>query len=99
MSIAADQIQLKESSVEVKLTANSVDLTCDPATLKLSTSSGIELNNSPASAKFAASGIELSSTPASVKVAASGIELSNAAANIKLSPVSVNVNNGALEVI
>lgn len=99
ITVNQNDIQLKESSIEIQLTNNSIDLTCSPATVKLTTSSGIELNNSPANAKITASGLELSSTPASVKVSPVKIELSNGAANVKLSPVSVNVNNGALEVI
>ncbi|MBD6618222.1 hypothetical protein FNW02_20945 [Komarekiella sp. 'clone 1'] len=99
ITIRADNIQLQESGIEVKLTANSIDLTCAPATIKLSTSSGIELSNLPATAKFSSSGMEMSATPASLKISPAAIELSNTAANIKISPVAVNVNNGALEVI
>jgi Type VI secretion system/phage-baseplate injector OB domain len=99
VTIDASSISLKESSIEVKLTAGSIDLTCSPATVKLSTASGIELGNAPANAKFSASGIELAVTPAAVKISPAAIELSNGAANVKLSPISVNVNNGALEVI
>jgi uncharacterized protein involved in type VI secretion and phage assembly len=99
VTITADDIQLKESAIETKLTANSIDLICSPATIKLSTSSGIELNNSPANTKLNASGIELSATVPKVTITPAAIELSNAAANVKLSPLTVNVNNGALEVI
>lgn len=99
ITITASDIQHKESSVEVKLTGSSIDLICNPATLKLATASGIELNNAPANAKFNSSGIELSATVPSVKLTPAQIELSNTAANVKLSPISVNVNNGALEVI
>lgn len=99
MTINQNDIQLKESAIEINLTNNSIDLTCSPASVKLKTTSGIELNNSPANAKLTASGIELTTTPSNIKMSPGVIELSNAAANIKLSPVSVNVNNGALEVI
>jgi Type VI secretion system/phage-baseplate injector OB domain len=99
VTITSDMIQQKESSVETKLTANTIDLICNPATIKLATSSGIELNNSPANAKFSSTGINLSTTPVSIELNPGKIELSNSAANIKLSPVTVNVNNGALEVI
>jgi len=99
VTLTADKIQLKQSAIEAVLTSNSIDLTCNPATIKLSTASGIELANSPATAKLSSSGIELSTTPAQVKVSPGAIELSNSAANVKLSPVSVNVNNGALEVM
>lgn len=99
VTITADSIELKESAITVKLTASSIELDCMPAKIALSTASGIELSNAPASAKFSASGIELGATSASVKVSPATIELSNAAANIKLSPISVSINNGALEVI
>jgi Type VI secretion system/phage-baseplate injector OB domain len=99
VTIAQDNILIKEGAIEAKLTQNSIELTCSPATMKLSTASGIELNNSPSNAKISASGIELGATPATVKITPGSIELSNTAANVKLSPVSVNVNNGALEVI
>ncbi|MEB3283261.1 MAG: phage baseplate assembly protein V [Lyngbya sp.] len=98
VTIASDSIQLKESSIEIKLTANSIEMNCNPATLKLSTSSGVEIANPPAKAKVSSSGVELSSTPGNIKIAPSGIELNYPIANIKLSPVGVNVNNGALEV-
>jgi hypothetical protein len=98
VTLTADKIQLKQSAIEAVLTSNSIDLTCNPATVKLSTASGIELADSPATAKLSSSGIELSTTPAQVKVSPGAIELSNGAANVKLSPASVNVNNGALEV-
>jgi Type VI secretion system/phage-baseplate injector OB domain len=99
VTIAADNIHHQESNVELKLTASDINLNCNPATLKLSTSSGIELANNPAQGKFSTSGIELASASAAVKITPAQIELSNTAANVKLSPVSVNVNNGALEVI
>jgi phage gp45-like len=99
VTINADMIQQKESSVETKLTANTIDLICNPATIKLAASSGIELNNAPANAKLSSTGINLNTTPASVELTPAKIELSNSAANIKLLPVLVNVNNGALEVI
>ncbi len=98
ITIAKDNIQLKESSVEIKLTANTIDLIDNPSTIKLTTSD-IELANSAAKVKIAPSAIELSDTPATTKLAPSGIEISMGAAQIKLSPVSVSVNNGALEVI
>ncbi|MFH7026543.1 MAG: phage baseplate assembly protein V [Heteroscytonema crispum UTEX LB 1556] len=99
VTISQDNILIKEGAIEAKLTQNSIELTCSPATMKLSTASGIELNSSPSSAKLSASGIELGATAATVKITPASIELSNAAANVKLSPISVNVNNGALEVI
>ncbi|UBF28589.1 phage baseplate assembly protein V [Kovacikia minuta CCNUW1] len=99
ITISADTIQHKESNVEMKFTSGEIDLNCNPATLKLSTSSGIELANSSATAKLSTSGIELTSTPTTIKLTPAQIELTNTAATIKLSPVSVNVNNGALEVI
>jgi Type VI secretion system/phage-baseplate injector OB domain len=99
VTISQDNILIKEGAIEAKLTQNSIELTCSPATMKLTTASGIELNNSPSSAKLSASGIELGATPATVKITPASIELSNTAANVKLSPISVNVNNGALEVI
>jgi hypothetical protein len=99
VTITANNIELKESSVKVNLTESAIDLICNPATIKLSSSSSIELNNSPANAKFSSSGIELSATSPVVKITPSQIELNNGAADVKLSPVSVNVNNGALEVI
>ncbi len=98
ITVAKDNIQLKENSVEIKLTSNSIDLIDNPSTIKLTTSA-IELANNPAKVKIAPSAIELSHTPATTKLAPSGIEMSMGAASIKLSPVSVNVNNGALEVI
>jgi uncharacterized protein involved in type VI secretion and phage assembly len=99
VTITADTITLKESAIEIKLTGSAIDLTCNPATVKLSTGSGIELNNTPGNAKISSSGVELSATVPSVKLTPGSLELSNTAANIKLSPVTVNVNNGALEVI
>lgn len=99
VTITADTITLKESAIEIKLTGSSIDLTCSPATVKLATSSGIELNNAPGNAKINSSGVEMSATVPSVKLTPASLELSNTAANVKLSPVTVNVNNGALEVI
>jgi hypothetical protein len=99
VTITANNIEQKQTSVSTNLTSSTIDLTCNPATLKLSTASGIELANAPANAKFSASGIELTATPASIKMTPAQIELSNTAANIKLLPIAVNVNNGALEVI
>ncbi len=98
MTIATDSIQLKEKSVEVKLTGNSIELKNSPSQVKLS-ASAVEIANSSAKVKVAASGIELANAPGKVKVAPSGIDIGIAAASVKLSPVSVNVNNGALEVI
>jgi Type VI secretion system/phage-baseplate injector OB domain len=98
VTIATDNIQLKESSVEVKLTNSSIELVNNPATTKLTTS-GIELSNSPSTVKVTASGIELNSTPAAVKVAASGVDVnSGGLGSVKVSLASVNVNSGALEV-
>ncbi|BAY08533.1 phage baseplate assembly protein V [Calothrix sp. NIES-2098] len=99
VTITADTIELKESAIEIKLTANSIDLTCNPATVKLATASGIEVNNSPANTKWSSSGIASTTGVPKVELTPAAIELSNAAANVKLSPVTVNVNNGALEVI
>ncbi|MEB3294570.1 MAG: phage baseplate assembly protein V [Synechococcales bacterium] len=100
ITVNADNIEVKQGSVTTKWTASAIELTCSPAALKLTSASGIELTNTPATAKLSSSGIELGSTPAVVKIAPSGVELNGgAAASIKISPVSVNVNNGALEVI
>lgn len=99
ITISADSIELKESSVSTKLTANTIDLICNPATVKLSTSSGIELNNTPGNAKINSSGVELSATVPKITISPAEIDLNNTAADVKLSPISVNVNNGALEVI
>lgn len=99
VTIAGDSIQLKESSIEVKLTATTIDLNCNPAQVKLSTASGVEIANAPAKMTLASSGMELSATSATVKVAPTNLELSNGAASIRMSPASVNVNNGALEVL
>ena len=99
VTLAADSIQLKEQAIELKLTQNSIEMTCNPASMTLSTSEGISLTNSPASATLSSSGLELSSTPASVKIAASGVEANSGGLGaIKISPASVNVNSGALEV-
>lgn len=99
VTITADAIQLKESSIEVKLTGNSIELVCNPATVKLSTSAGIELANAPAKAVLSSSGVELSSSPASVKIGPAGVETqSGGLGSLKVSPASVNVNSGALEV-
>jgi hypothetical protein len=99
ITITADSIEQKQTSVKTNLTANTIDLICNPATIKLATASGIELNNAPANAKLNSSGIELSATVPKVALTPAQIELSNVASNIKLLPVGVNVNNGALEVI
>lgn len=99
VTMTAEDIELKQSAITVKLNATSIELNCAPAKIALSTSSGIELSNAPASAKFSASGVEIGSAAAGIKVSPASIELSNAAASIKLSPATVNVNNGALEVI
>lgn len=99
VTLAADNIQLKEQAIEIKLTQNSIELTCNPASVQLSTSAGITLSNNPATAKLSSSGIELSSTPASVKIGASGVDANSGGLGvIKISPASVNVNSGALEV-
>lgn len=99
VTLSKDSIQIKESNIEIKLTNNSIELKCNPATVQLSTSSGIELSNAPAKAKFNTSGVELSSTPASVKIGAAGVDAnSGAIGSIKISPASVNINSGALEV-
>jgi hypothetical protein len=99
VTLATDSIQLQESSIEVKLTDSTIELTCSPATMTLSTSSGIELANSPAATTLSSSGIELSSTPASVQIGAAGVEAkSGGLGNINVSTASVSVNNGALDV-
>jgi uncharacterized protein involved in type VI secretion and phage assembly len=83
VTLTADTIQLKEAAIEVQITNSSIELTCTPATLKLSTSSGIEIGN----------------TPASVKVSSSGVETSSGGlGSIAVSLGSVSINNGALEV-
>ncbi|NJK52396.1 MAG: hypothetical protein HC936_05410 [Leptolyngbyaceae cyanobacterium SU_3_3] len=99
ITISQSNIESKQTSVKTDLTATTIDLICNPATVKLSASAGIELNNTPANAKFNASGIELSATAPQIKMTPAQIEISNVASNIKLLPVGVNVNNGALEVI
>jgi hypothetical protein len=99
ITITQNNIESKQTSVKTNLTATTIDLICDPATVKLSSATGIELNNTPANAKLNNSGIELSTTAPQIKMTPAQIELSNIAANIKLLPVGVNVNNGALEVI
>lgn len=99
VTLAKDSIQLKEQSIEIKLTQNSIELACNPASVKLSTSAGITVANNPASAKFSSSGVELASTPASVKIGPAGVDASSGGLGaIKISPASVNVNSGALEV-
>lgn len=99
ITITASNIEQKQTSVTTNLTSNTIDLICNPATIKLAAASGIELNNAPANAKLNSSGIELSATVPKIAITPAQIELSNTAANIKLLPVAVNVNNGALEVI
>lgn len=99
VTLTADTIQLKEANITIDVTNNSIELTCNPAIVKLSTSSGIEVANSPAKGTWKSSGLELSSTPASVKVSAAGVESnSGGLGSVKVSPASVNVNSGALEV-
>jgi hypothetical protein len=98
VTIATNDIQLKESSVETKLTTSSIELINNPVTTKLTTS-GIELTNNPSAVKITASGIELNSTPAALKIAASGVDInSGGLGSVKVSLASVNVNSGALEV-
>jgi Type VI secretion system/phage-baseplate injector OB domain len=99
ITITQDNIESQQTSVKTNITSSAIDLICSPATVKLSTSSGIELDNAPANAKLNSSGIELTATVPQIKITPAQIELSNTAANIKLLPVAVNVNNGALEVI
>ncbi len=83
VTLTADTIQLKEAAIEVQITNSSIELTCTPATLKLSASSGIEMGN----------------TPASIKVSSSGVETSSGGlGSIAVSLGSVSINNGALEV-
>lgn len=99
VTLMADSIQLLERNIEVKLTDSSIELNCNPASITLSNSSGIELANSPATTTLSSSGIELSSTPASVTVGAAGVETkSGGLGNINISLTSVSVNNGALDV-
>ncbi|MEB3358838.1 MAG: phage baseplate assembly protein V [Synechococcales bacterium] len=99
VTIKGDSIQLKEGGIEEKLTNNSIELTCNPASIKLSTASGVEIANAPANAKFSSAGVEISNAASTVKVGGASLDLTNTAASIRLSPVSVNINNGALEVI
>ncbi len=99
ITLTQNDIEVKQTSITTKWTSSSIDLNCSPATLKLSTGSGIEINNPPSAGKFTASGIEFSVTPVTVKLSPASLDLQNTAASVKLSPVSVNVNNGALEVI
>lgn len=84
VTLTADTIQLKEAAIEVQITNSSIELTCTPATLKLSTSSGIEIGNTPASVKVSSSGVGISS----------GSEFGKIAVSLG----SVSINNGALEV-
>jgi hypothetical protein len=99
VTLATDSIQLKESNIEIKLTGSTIELICNPATVTLSNSAGIELKNTPATATLSSSGIELSSTPAAVTIGAVGVEAkSGGLGNINISPASVSVNNGALDV-
>ncbi|BAU12718.1 Rhs element Vgr protein [Leptolyngbya sp. NIES-3755] len=99
ITITQNNIESKQTSVKTDITSSTIDLICNPATIKLSASSGIELDNVPANAKLNSSGIEMSATVPQVKITPAQIELSNTAANVKLLPIAVNVNNGALEVI
>ncbi len=99
VTLTQNDIEVKQTSTTTKWTSNTIENTCSPATLKLSSSSGIELNNAPSATKLTSSGIELSVTPVTVKLSPASLDLQNTAASIKLSPISVNVNNGALEVI
>ena len=99
ITITASNIEQKQTSVTTNLTANTIDLICNPATIKLATASGIELNNPPANAKLNSTGIELSATVPKITLTPAQIQLNNTASDIKLLPVGVNVNNGALEVI
>jgi hypothetical protein len=99
ITVTASNIEQKQSSVTTNITSNTIELTCNPATLKLAAASGIELSNPPANAKLSSSGIELSATAPKVTITPAQIQLNNAASDIKLLPVGVNVNNGALEVI
>jgi hypothetical protein len=99
VTLTQNDIEVKQSSITTKWTANTIENTCSPANLKLSTTSGIEITNAPASGKFTSSGIEFSVTPVTLKLSPGSLELENTAASVKLSPISVNVNNGALEVI
>lgn len=99
ITITASNIEQKQTSVTTNLTSNAIDLTCNPATIKLAAASGIELSNAPANAKLSSSGIELSATVPKITLTPAQIQLNNTASDIKLLPVGVNVNNGALEVI
>ncbi len=99
VTLAKDVIQLKQTSIEAALTNNSIKLTCNPATITLSTSSGIEVANSSTNAKWEATGLKLSSGAAGVQLGPGGVDVkSGGLGSIKVSPASVSVNNGALEV-
>ncbi|MFM6438876.1 MAG: hypothetical protein ACKPGW_28530, partial [Microcystis panniformis] len=82
ITIAKDSIQLKESSVEIKLTSSSIELINSPATIKL-TNSNIESSVTPAKVEISASGVQIKS---------------GGLGDINVGLASVNVNNGALEV-
>lgn len=99
VTVRENEIELKQSAIVIKQTGSSIELDCNPAKIELKTTSGIEISNSPSTAKIAASGIELGVASVSTKLTPASVELSNAAASVKLSPASVNINNGALEVI
>lgn len=99
VTLTQNDIEVKQSTITTKWTANSIENTCSPATLKLSSASGIELNNTISAGKFTSSGIEFNVTSTAVKLSPASLDLQTGAASVKLSPASVNVNNGALEVI
>lgn len=98
LTLATDNIQLKEKTVEIKLTGTAIEETVSPSVLKI-TASAIEAQTPPSTVKLTIGEIALSNAAAQLKVAPASSELSNGAASVKLTPVSVNLNNGALEVI
>lgn len=99
VTLTADQIELKEANIKAVLTNTSIDLTCDPATVKLSTSSGVEVANAATKATWKSAELEMASPSASVKLGPAGVEAnSGGLGNIKIGLSGVNVNNGALEV-
>lgn len=99
VTLTADTIELKETSIKVSLTNNSITLDCSPATVKLTTSSGVEVANSATKASWKAAALEMESPPASVKLGPAGVEAkSGGLGSINVALSGVNVNNGALEV-
>ena len=98
LTVAIDDIQLKEKSVEINMTPSTIELIDRPSKIKMTTSN-IELSNGASKQKIAAGNVEIKNATGKLNVSPAAVELANGAASVKLSPVSVNVNNGALEVI